>query len=257
MPIYYDAFGRPSRVPTPQAGRPARQVTLEDYQRLTQAYEGLQTEHQRLQSEYAAQKDQIQELTGLVAQKEQVLAVIKEKLNETQDALDAQQTMAQNANQAAAQAAARAGVDESVWKDRLARLQAEVDNIRRRNEDRLATEIADARSRILLDMIPVADHLELALEHSQALGESPAGATFLSNIEATRQAFLSALSRYGVEQIAALGEPFDPNLHEALGQKQAPEIPADHVAQVVHNGYTNGDRLVRPARVMVSSGPEA
>jgi molecular chaperone GrpE len=99
-------------------------------------------------------------------------------------------------------------------------------------------------------MIPLADHLDLALQHAPATEDSSVK-NFVGNIEATRRAFLETLRRYGVERIEPLGEPFDPNQHEAIGHVDSGDIPADHVAQVVQAGYREGERLVRPARVLV------
>jgi molecular chaperone GrpE len=76
----------------------------------------------------------------------------------------------------------------------------------------------------------------------------------VSNIEATRRAFLETLRRYGVERVDPQGEPFDPNVHEAIGHAPVEGVPADHVAQVVQAGYVEGDRVIRPARVLVSAG---
>ena len=110
------------------------------------------------------------------------------------------------------------------------------------------------RDRILADMLPLADHLDLALQHADGL-EDGASKDFVTNIEATRHAFMETLKRYGVERMSVEGEAFDPNMHEAIGQIADGEIPADHVAQVIQAGYRDRDRVVRPARVLVSSGP--
>jgi len=58
----------------------------------------------------------------------------------------------------------------------------------------------------------------------------------------------------GLTRVYPLGEPFDPNLHEAIGHAPVPGVPADHVAQVLQAGYIAGDRVIRPARVLVSAG---
>ena len=133
------------------------------------------------------------------------------------------------------------------------RLQAEVDTLRRRWEQRASDETAAARQAIMRNMLPLADHLELALQHADALrsGEEPA-ANFVSNIETTLRAFGEALRRYGVEKQEPLGKPFDPEQYEAVGQIATDAAPPGHVAHVVQSGYTEGDKLLRPARVIVS-----
>jgi molecular chaperone GrpE len=78
---------------------------------------------------------------------------------------------------------------------------------------------------------------------------------FVGNIDATRRAFLETLRRYGVERIEPTHQLFDPTRHEAIGQTPSVDVPADHVALVTQAGYAEGDRILRPARVIVSSGP--
>jgi molecular chaperone GrpE len=75
------------------------------------------------------------------------------------------------------------------------------------------------------------------------------------NVEATHQAFLDTLKRYGVEPMKALGQPFDPALHEAVGAAHDSTLPVDTVIHVVQAGYREGDKLLRPARVLVNQGP--
>jgi molecular chaperone GrpE len=139
------------------------------------------------------------------------------------------------------------------WQEKYVRLQAEVENLRKRWEQRAAADTAEARRRILNDMLPLADHLDLAMQHAPENGDA-AVKSFIGNIEATRRAFLETLRRYGVERIDPQGEPFDPNRHEAVGHAPVPGVAADHVAQVVQAGYVEGDRVIRPARVLVSAG---
>ena len=139
------------------------------------------------------------------------------------------------------------------WEERYLDLQAEVENLRKRWEQRYAAEVNEARNRILADMLPLADHLDLALQHASTV-DATTLATFVSNIEATRRAFLETLKRYGVERLEAQGQPFDPSRHEAVGHVVDGQVPADHVAHVVQAGYLDGDRVVRPARVVVSKG---
>ncbi|MFO7633465.1 MAG: nucleotide exchange factor GrpE [Caldilinea sp.] len=147
-----------------------------------------------------------------------------------------------------------ANPEEVSWQERYLRLQADVDNLRKRWEQRSIAETAENRRQILADMLPLADHLDLALQH-QPQTEDGQMRNFVGNIEATRRAFLETLRRYGVERIDPVNEPFDPTLHEALGQMPSESVPADHVAVVAQAGYGEGDRVLRPARVLVSTGP--
>jgi len=145
--------------------------------------------------------------------------------------------------------------DDLSWQERYKRLQAENENSRKRLERRYGDEAVEKRNRILLDMLPLADHLDMALKHIEMtdVAGDPVQA-IVGNIEATRRAFLETLKRYGITQIECQGQPFDPNMHEAIGQAEDDEVPADHITQVIQSGYTEGEKLVRPARVLVSTG---
>lgn len=152
---------------------------------------------------------------------------------------------------------------DSDWQEKYIRLQAEMDNLRKRWENRSAEKAHEERNRILMDMLPLADHLEMALKHSpaepnetaqDASSQASNQQSFIGNIRATQSAFLTTLQRYNVEPIDAMEKPFDPMLHEAVGQTEHDSIPADHVATVLQTGYRDGEKLLRPARVLVSKG---
>ena len=148
--------------------------------------------------------------------------------------------------------------EDASWQGKYIRLQAETDNLRKRWEQRSVEKTREERNQILMDMLPLADHLEMALKHSGKVqtdnsSAEPKNDPFVENIQATYSAFISTLKRYNVEPIDAQDQPFDPMLHEAVGQTDYGDGPTDHVAQVVQTGYKDGDRLLRPARVLVRS----
>jgi len=240
MSYLYDPRNR--RRPGMMQGAPPSQKgampTLEDYAALTQAYREQQARLEALARE-------VQGLHGDLAIRDEALKRQGEDLRKTQsDLLWTQAALAE------VRALNEAHQNEG-WQERYTRLQAEIDLLRRRWEQRSTDEIAEARRAILRDMLPLADHLEMALSHRSALnGEG--GEAFSANIEATLRAFLDTLRRYGVERQEPLGQPFDPEKHEAVGQIASDEIPPGHVAHVVQSGYCEGDRLLRPARVLVS-----
>ena len=229
MANYYNAYGHPQRAPISEGRRvgpsASRPPTLDDYQRLVESYTQLTQRSTKWEEERRKADERIQGLEGELAQ-------LRQDLSDCQNGKN--------------------GEEES-WKDRFIRLQAEMENLRKRTEQRYAAQADEQRQRILLDMLPLADHLEMALQHGGSLTD-PAAVDFLGNIQATQQAFLTVLKRYGVEPIPAAGAAFDPTLHEALGHMPSPDVAAEHVAHVVQTGYTEGERLLRPARVMVSSG---
>ena len=147
--------------------------------------------------------------------------------------------------------------ENETLKDQSLRVQAEMDNLRKRT----AREISDAKvysaSNFARDMLSVADNLERAL---QAIPDekreegSDAFKALIDGVEMTKREMTNALGRHGVEVVEPHGERFDPNLHQAMFDIPDPEQRAGTVAQVVAPGYTIGDRVLRPAMVGVTSG---
>ncbi len=136
------------------------------------------------------------------------------------------------------------------WKDRALRLEAEMDNFRKRLQ-RLAEErIAADRERLLRDFLEVADDLARALSVDGADAES-----IRQGVELTHRSLMNLMSREGVTPIEADGQPFDPAWHEAVGTVPAHQVgkEPDTVVHVVRAGYRLGDRLLRPARVIVAT----
>ncbi len=211
---------------------------------------------ERLEQEIEKNKKLEAELARLnkeLEQKAQVLDIKDEALrkqSEHQKQLEAELLFVRAA---LAEHEKAANPEDASWQDRYMRLQADVDNLRKRLEQRSIAETAENRRQILADMLPLADHLDLALQH-QPQSDDVQMRNFVGNIEATRRAFLETLRRYGIERIDPLGEPFDPTLHEAIGMAASPSAPAEHVATVVQAGYRDGERILRPARVLVSTG---
>lgn len=222
-------------------------LTVEDYEKLAAAYQEVK---QRVEQQTAT----IEEQTRRLDEQKSALAIKDEALQ--RQGADLKQTESDLLWTRAALEQAqkeRENADSDKWQERYVSLQAEVENLRKRWEQRYTAEVNEARNRILSDMLPLADHLDLALQHADGLDGGKAE-TFIANIKATRHAFLETLKRYGVDRVDAQGEPFDPTRHEAVGYMVDPQTPADHVAQVLQAGYMDGDRVLRPARVVVSRG---
>lgn len=131
--------------------------------------------------------------------------------------------------------------------DDLKRVQAEYANYRKRvDRDRyVARELAIAE--IVTGMLPVLDDLDLAHAHGDLEG---------SPLEIVGQKIRTIFERYGLVRMGAVGEPFDPKLHEAIAQLPSKDVTIDTIADVVQPGYQLGERLLRPAKVAVSV-PEA
>jgi molecular chaperone GrpE len=135
------------------------------------------------------------------------------------------------------------------WRDLALRLQAEMDNYRKRQQRLAQEQIESARLELLLEFLPVLDNLERAL----AAPEADASA-FRDGVRLTHREMLQRLHREGVEQIQALDQPFDPNWHEAVSAvpHDGRGIVPGTVVKVLEPGYHVGDRLLRPARVIVA-----
>jgi len=137
-----------------------------------------------------------------------------------------------------------------MWRDRAQRLQAEMENFRKRQQ-RLADErIAADRERLLRSFLEVSDNLERAL----SAGETDA-ASLRQGVDLTHQAMARLLKQEGAELVQAQGQPFDPTWHEAVSTVpcQHTETEPDTVVEVLQAGYRVGDRLLRPARVIVAT----
>jgi molecular chaperone GrpE len=148
-------------------------------------------------------------------------------------------------------------LENAALKDKVLRALAEMENQRRRTE----REVADAKTygvtAFALDMLTFADNLRRAVESLPPDAREQAGAamkTLIEGVELTERDFLSRLGKYGVKRLEPLGTRFDPNLHEALFEVPDETAPNATVVQVVEDGYTIGDRVLRPAKVGVSRG---
>jgi molecular chaperone GrpE len=142
----------------------------------------------------------------------------------------------------------RAVAEKNDLYDRLLRKQAEFENFRKRTEREMQEAYRRARADILLDILPALDNMERALKHSEN-----ADATILHEGLALIYKQLSdALARHGLEAIDSVGNPFDPELHEAVAAEQNDDVEDHTVLDELQRGYKLGDRLLRPARVKVS-----
>ena len=142
-------------------------------------------------------------------------------------------------------------------KDRVLRVLAEMENLRRRTEK----EVADARAygvtAFARDMLTVADNLARALESLPVEALASADGAFkglLEGVELTGRDLQSALGRHGVTKLEPKGEKFDPNFHQAMFEAPDESLPAGTVMQVVQSGWKIGERVLRPALVGVSNG---
>lgn len=145
-------------------------------------------------------------------------------------------------------AAAQQKADEH-W-DALLRTQAEMENLRRRTRIDVENAHKYGLEKILNALIPVADSMELGLEAASKEGASVESIN--EGLEMTFKQLLDVLADFNIERIDPKGEKFDPQKHEAMSMVPSPEHEANTVMEVFQKGYALNERLIRPARVIVS-----
>ena len=150
---------------------------------------------------------------------------------------------------------AAAAQEAAELKDKLLRVLAEMENLRKRTE----REVADARlygvSSFARDILNVADNMHRALNALDVGLRERADTSvkaLLDGVELTERELLNVLDKHGVKKLDPLGLKFDPNRHQAMYEVPDASVPAGHVVQVVQAGYLIGDRVLRPALVAVA-----
>jgi molecular chaperone GrpE len=137
------------------------------------------------------------------------------------------------------------------------RTRAEFENYQKRNQREREQERLYMAGQLMLEMLPVLDNLERATAAAKQAGEK---GPLVQGVGMVHQQFLDLLKRHGVTPIEAEGKPFDANLHQALVHQPVADKPPDTVIQVVEQGYLHRDRVLRPAKVVVSqavAGPKS
>ncbi len=139
-------------------------------------------------------------------------------------------------------------------KDSVVRAAAEVENVRRRTAQDVEKAHKFALEKFANELLPVIDSLERALEVSNS--DDEAIKPMLEGVELTLKSMLAAVSKFGIEQVNPVGEPFNPELHQAISMLPSEEFAANNVISVMQKGYALNGRLLRPAMVIVSRGAD-
>lgn len=144
-------------------------------------------------------------------------------------------------------------------KDRMLRLAADSENFKKRMERERVAGLKYAGEQIFREILPVVDNLERAigLSATDAAAPEKSAAALLEGVQLTLKSLVNTLEKFEVKPIASVGQPFDPNKQEALTMEASETVPAGHVITEFEKGYYYKDRLLRPARVVVSSGKPA
>jgi molecular chaperone GrpE len=149
--------------------------------------------------------------------------------------------------------AVRAETQAQELHDRLLRTAAEFENFKKRTKKEVDESMQKGREQMLKEVLPVIDNLERALKHAPGPHDDP----LVKGVAMVEKQLLQALEKFGVTRFSALGQPFDPNMHDAIQQVETSEHPAGTVAQEYSSGYLSNGKLLRPAMVAVAKKPEA
>jgi molecular chaperone GrpE len=138
--------------------------------------------------------------------------------------------------------------------DRYVRQVAELENFKKRMLRDKEETIRFANESLLRDMLPILDNLERAVAHAQGGGN---GKPLVEGVEMVLKGLTDVLSKHGLVPISAIGQPFDPERHEAMAQVETDSRAPNTVVEEYHKGYLLFDRLLRPALVSVVKAPES
>ncbi len=130
------------------------------------------------------------------------------------------------------------------------RTLAEMENYKKRLQREKDEQAAYASERVLRDLLPTLDNLDLALQYGAQSAECKG---MVDGVEMTRAMLLDVLKKHGMTAVGKEGDVFDPNDHEAVGQETGEGVEPGSIIRVLQKGYRLGGRLVRPARVIVSA----
>lgn len=143
-------------------------------------------------------------------------------------------------------------------KEQVLRAKAEMQNVRRRSELDVQKAHKFGTEKLIKELLPVVDSLEKAIESTRddEVANEKVVTRIREGVDMTLNMLLTNLEKFNVKQINPVGEPFDPQLHEAMSMVPSQEAEPNSVIAVMQKGYTLNDRLVRPAMVMVAKAPE-
>jgi molecular chaperone GrpE len=134
-------------------------------------------------------------------------------------------------------------------RDRMLRIAADFENFKKRSRREQQDAVRRAEDKLVIEFLPVLDNLERALQHAESEASPLA-----EGVRMVQKQFLTLLEKSEIKPFESLGLAFDPERHEAIQQTHS-DAPAGTIAQQLQRGYLRGERLVRPALVMVSLGP--
>jgi molecular chaperone GrpE len=162
---------------------------------------------------------------------------VKNVLKKAKDAMDSGKAVSEELNE---------------FKDRFLRLQADFENFRKRTQREKTELYRMANEDILSELLPVLDHMELALNSA---GDRADDDPFVQGVQLVVEQMNVVLGKFGLSPVDADSKEFDHNVHEAVANIPSEDVPENVVVAQVRKGYMFGDKLLRAAQVVVSSGP--
>jgi molecular chaperone GrpE len=138
--------------------------------------------------------------------------------------------------------------------EKVLRLAADFENTKKRLERERDTSLKYAEENILKELLPGIDNIERAMDQTQ---EATSIESLLEGVELTRDGLLATLEKFGVTALKSIGEPFDPNIHEAIAMEETDTMEPNFILREFQKGYLYKERLLRPAKVIVSKAPGA
>lgn len=143
--------------------------------------------------------------------------------------------------------------------ERFLRMSADFENFKKRSAREMESVKKFANEKLIIELLPIADNLERAIESSNAVegddGEASKkenGTSIVEGVNMVYKELLKVFEKFGVTAIGSMGQPFDPGVHEAVMQEPSNDVPENTVIREFHKGYMLNDRLIRPAMVVVS-----
>jgi len=133
--------------------------------------------------------------------------------------------------------------------DLYLRSQADIENIKKRAQKEKTDLVKFSNESLIKQLLPVADSLEKAIAHSE---EGNSIDALREGVELTLKALMDTLDKAGLEEVKSLGEPFDPNFHEAISEQDDSSVKPGTVIQELQKGYLLNERLIRPSMVIIS-----
>ena len=179
---------------------------------------------------------------------------VNDMAEETVDAqADAEQEPAAEESLDLAAELEKAQAEASDLRDKMLRMAAEQENFKKRMQRERENALRYAEEDILKELLPTLDNLQRAIEQGH---NSDDAAVLLEGVEMTSKGLLNTLDKFGLKPLDGVGEPFDPNFHEALAAEHSDDVAENMILQEYQRGYMFKDRLIRATKVVVSKGQE-